>query len=104
MPSQPIHDPLLTRGVISLPDLPNAVEPSEQDLRVYATYRAYVQHEDDLTNNRLNWNFTIQGFLFAAYSFSLQKIAEVRADMLNSKAAPSPFCSACCRVSVTCKP
>ena len=58
-------------------------------LSIYATFRSYVQHEDDLINNRLNWNFTIQGFLFAAYTFSLQKISEIRGNLLLHLQTPS---------------
>ena len=30
------------------------------DISLYTVYRDYVKHEDDLINNRLNWNFTIR--------------------------------------------
>jgi hypothetical protein len=45
----------------------------------YKIFRDYVEHEDGLINNRLMWNITIQGFLFATYGFSVQKLAEVQA-------------------------
>ncbi|MGA2905059.1 MAG: hypothetical protein ABSD98_14595 [Candidatus Korobacteraceae bacterium] len=45
--------------------------------QLYSVFRDYIKHEDDLINYRLNWNFTIQGFLFAAYSFTLQKVADL---------------------------
>jgi len=48
----------------------------------YEIFRDYVKHEDDLINHRLNWNFTIQGFLFAAYTLSMQKIAELKIAVL----------------------
>ena len=47
-------------------------------LELYSAFRDYVKHEDDLTNNRLNWNFTIQGFLFLSWAYCIQKIAELR--------------------------
>ena len=56
--------------------------PSKRHLELYEVYRAYVKHESTLIHNRLNWNFTIQGFLFAAYSFSVQKIADVKGNLL----------------------
>ena len=31
-------------------------------------YREYLQHEDDLIHQRLNWMLLLQGFLFAAYA------------------------------------
>jgi hypothetical protein len=46
-------------------------------LELYTAFREYVRHEDALTNNRLGWNFTIQGFLFAAYSLALGKMGEL---------------------------
>jgi hypothetical protein len=58
-------------------------------LEIYSAFRDYVKHEDDLTNNRLNWNLTMQGFLFAAYSFSIQKIADQKAALLTAK-TPTP--------------
>jgi hypothetical protein len=45
----------------------------------YKIYRAYVEHEDVLINNRQMWNITIQGFLFATYGFSVQKLTEILA-------------------------
>jgi len=40
-------------------------------------------HEDDLINQRLNWNFTIQGFLFGAYVYTAQKISELKISLLS---------------------
>jgi hypothetical protein len=55
------------------------VERSPEERRqLYSAYRSYIEHEDGLINNRMSWNFAIQGFLFAAFSFSAQKIAEVQ--------------------------
>ena len=54
----------------------------------FGIYREYVKHEDDLINNRLSWNVTIQGFLFAAYTFSLQKIGDIRLGLLNKDIDP----------------
>jgi hypothetical protein len=46
----------------------------------YQIFREYVEHEDALVNNRVLWNINIQGFLFAAYGFSVQALAQ---DFLN---------------------
>lgn len=43
----------------------------------YKIFRDYVEHEDELIANRLSWNITIQGFLFATYGLSIQKLTEV---------------------------
>jgi hypothetical protein len=43
----------------------------------FKLFRKYANHEDDLINHRLLWNINIQGFLFATYGFSVQKLAEV---------------------------
>lgn len=61
---------------------------SHRDL--YRMFRAYVEHEDGLTNQRLSWNFTIQGFLFAAYTLSSNKIADVKPGLLNSLKSSNP--------------
>jgi len=44
----------------------------------YKIFRSYVEHEDALTNNRLLWNINIQGFLYAAYGFAIEKLVEVQ--------------------------
>ncbi len=59
-------------------------DESVSEVARYKIFRDYLKHEDDLINNRLSWNFTIQGFLFAAYVFSLQKIADIRLGLLNN--------------------
>jgi hypothetical protein len=46
-------------------------------LKLYATFRDYAKHEDDLINQRLSWNLSIQGFLFGSYAFAFQKTAEL---------------------------
>jgi hypothetical protein len=50
--------------------------PTLQD--IYGSYRLYLNHEHSLINQRLGWNFTIQGFLFTSYTFALNKVADVR--------------------------
>jgi len=52
-------------------------------LAIYETFRKYIAHEDDLTNNRITWMLTIHGFLYASYGFTLQKKLEVL-DKINS--------------------
>ncbi len=37
-----------------------------------------MEHEDDLINNRLNWNFTIQGFLFLSWAYCFQKLVDLK--------------------------
>jgi len=51
----------------------------------YKIFRDYMQREDELINYRINWNLAIQGFLFATYGFSLQKLAEVQSKALIEK-------------------
>jgi len=53
-------------------------------LDLYSTYGLYLAEEGRLIDNRLTSNLTIQGFLFAAYSFSLQKIVDVKVNLLNT--------------------
>jgi hypothetical protein len=45
----------------------------------YKLFRDYIEHEDSLINERLLWIINIQGFLFATYGFSVQKLADVQA-------------------------
>jgi len=37
-------------------------------------FREFIHHEVDLVKNRLLWSINIQGFLFATYGFSVQKL------------------------------
>jgi len=62
----------------------------DSHLKLYSAYRDYLKHEDDLINNRLSWNFTIQGFLFAAYTFTLQKASELKGSLLLQLKPLSP--------------
>jgi hypothetical protein len=59
----------------------------------YKIFRAYVEHEDVLVNNRLLWNINIQGFLFATYGFSVQKLAEVVSGHEWKVSGIVPLCS-----------
>ena len=49
-------------------------------LQYFKIFRTYRLAEQKLLNHRLTWNLAIQGFLFATYGFSLQKLAEVEAN------------------------
>jgi hypothetical protein len=55
----------------------------KDNLDLYETFRSYIRHEDDLTNNRITWMLTIHGFLYASYGFTLQKKLEIL-DKINS--------------------
>jgi hypothetical protein len=44
---------------------------------LYRAYREYLNHEHHLINQRLGWNLTVQGFLFAAYGLAFGKIADI---------------------------
>jgi hypothetical protein len=62
----------------------SAASPDREMLDLYSTYGLYLAEEGRLIDNRLTSNLTIQGFLFAAYSFSLQKIVDVKVNLLNT--------------------
>lgn len=49
----------------------------DHHVRLYSIYRSYIEHENGLIDQRLTWNFSIQGLLFAAYAFAFQKTAEL---------------------------
>lgn len=49
---------------------PKALLPA-LDLDLYREYRAYVVHEDDLMNNRMNWFIQLHSFLIASYAITL---------------------------------
>jgi hypothetical protein len=41
---------------------------------LFKIFRDYIKHEDNLTDKRLLWNNTIQGFLFAAYAVIVARV------------------------------
>jgi hypothetical protein len=53
------------------------------DTETYQLFREYLQHEDELANNRLSWMLTIHGFLYASYAFTVQTKLQV-AQRINS--------------------
>jgi hypothetical protein len=57
-------------------------------LELYRLYRSYLEHEDELIHQRQTWSLTIQGFLFATFGFSVQKLAEIQ-----SRLVTDPACS-----------
>lgn len=92
-------------------DNPNPAENAHRDvwwrkdtnisdkLSVYETFRKYIQHEDSLINNRLNWMLTIHGFLYASYALVLTKQLETLTLLTNNwlrtqRLPPPPFIDA----------
>ena len=47
------------------------------DIETYRIFREYLQHEDELANNRLSWMLSIHGFLYASYAFTIQTKLQV---------------------------
>ena len=45
----------------------------------FKVFREYRICEQNLLNQRITWNLTIQGFLFATLGFCVQKLAELKA-------------------------
>ncbi len=76
-PAVEAPDELLARLKYAVYTGPNPGEPALCDvLAYYERIRAYVAHEDDLTNARLTWSLTTQGFLFATFGFVLGKMLD----------------------------
>jgi hypothetical protein len=65
---------------------PNAPLPAKDHsltkLEHFKVVREYRMREHDLLNHRISWNLSVQGFLFATYGFSLQKLAETETSAL----------------------
>jgi len=51
--------------------------PPQFDFEIYETFRKYLQHEDNLVNQRMSWMLMIHGFLYAAYALTVQKKLEI---------------------------
>lgn len=59
-------------------NMDNFDEPTQHELRLtFDKLQDYVKHEDNLINQRLTWNITIQAFAVTTYGFSIQKKIEV---------------------------
>jgi hypothetical protein len=80
--SQDLHGYRVSRDTEAIQT--RLAEGAEAKRELYGIFRDYTKHEDGLINLRLNWNFTIQGFLFAAYALSVQKIVEVRGQVIKA--------------------
>ncbi len=65
------------------------VDRTKHNMAIYEMFRSYVEHEDDLTNNRITWMLAIHGFLYASYGFTIQKKLEVF-DKINAIVATNP--------------
>jgi hypothetical protein len=62
------------------------LNPGHREL--YSIFRNQIMHEAGLINQRLSWNLSIQGFLFTAYTFTLQKIAELKVQLVTHLSSP----------------
>lgn len=51
--------------------------PLQEFLKVYAAFRGYEEHENELLNHRTGWLVTIQSVLIGTFGFSYQKYFEV---------------------------
>lgn len=82
-------DALLAKLKYAVYAAANPAEPALGDvLTYYERIRAYVAHEDDLTNARLTWSLTTQGFLFATFGFVLGKMLDFATQPLKPGAPP----------------
>jgi hypothetical protein len=55
-----------------VPYVPGDDPGIENPETIYSIYRDYIKHEDELIHRRLMSNIILQGFLFAAYGFSIE--------------------------------
>jgi hypothetical protein len=55
-----------------VPYVPGDDPGIENPETIYSIYRDYIKHEDELIYRRLMSNIILQGFLFAAYGFSIE--------------------------------
>jgi hypothetical protein len=63
--------------------------PDLTHLECYKFCHDKLCSENELTNNRLSWNFTIQGFLFAAYALTLQTLGNIKIKMAEMQPGPA---------------
>jgi hypothetical protein len=70
---------------VAVPQPDKAASPFGGALERWKLYRAYLQHEDELIHQRLNWMLLLQGFFFAAY-------ASMYSGLLGSSLAKAADC------------
>jgi hypothetical protein len=56
--------------------------------KVYQIHRAYIEHEDNLTNHRTTWLITIQSVVLATFEFCFQAPPELEFPCLYSDISP----------------
>jgi hypothetical protein len=57
---------------------------AKKHMDCYRMCHEKLSSENELTNNRLSWNFAIQGFLFGAYALCLQTMSSVQIKLADS--------------------
>jgi hypothetical protein len=64
--------------------------PSVDELNHYTVFIKRLEHENELTNHRLNWNLAIQGFLFFTLAYCIEAMATLEAALLRTKSELDP--------------
>lgn len=77
---------------------PRELTRDENYERVFALFRKYITHEDQLINHRTTWLITMQSFLWATFGFSYQvkfglfvKLTEAKIDPALVSAASDQY-------------
>ncbi len=60
---------------------PDDQQQQESTYELYKLYRSYIEHEDDLINQRISALLTVQSFLIGTYGFSYQKRFEIAVNL-----------------------
>lgn len=68
-------------GTSGLQSVPETITRREY----FKIFREYRLAEQNLLNHRLTWNLALQGFLFATYGLSLEKMAGLQAEENGAK-------------------
>lgn len=79
-----------SRDVALQENINRILAPPPLDLGIYDAFRKYVQHEDDLVNQRISWMLVIHGFLYAAYAFTVQKKFDIAEKIYKATVEPLP--------------
>jgi hypothetical protein len=48
-----------------------------EKMEMYTIYRSYIEHEDELINNRMTWFIQLHSFILATYAISASSIVSV---------------------------
>lgn len=64
--------------------------PPDEHVKRYILFRDKIRDENELTNQRLNWSFLVQGFLFTAWAVCVSTMGSLKTARASANLCTSP--------------